>query len=55
MYHPIYQAGIYLAENGREECLACVAGLRQYAIAYPRLWEIADEVEKLYHTNTKSL
>ncbi len=51
MHHPIYEAGLFLAKDGRSECLACVAGLRQYSIAFPQFWDCADEIELLYAAN----
>lgn len=48
MHHPIYEAGLFLADEGRDECLACVAGLRQYSISFPQFWDCAGEIEKLY-------
>lgn len=45
LYRPIYDAGIFLARRGQDECLGCVAGLRQYAIAYPQMWDLADEID----------
>ncbi|WRT67323.1 uncharacterized protein IL334_004293 [Kwoniella shivajii] len=46
--HPIYSAGLYLANLGRSEYLICVAGLRQYSIIFPSLWDQADHLERLY-------
>lgn len=45
LYRPIYDAGMFLARRGQDECLGCVAGLRQYAMAYPQMWELAAEIE----------
>lgn len=53
IYKPIYEAGLYLARQGKEECLACVAGLRQYAIPFPSIWSSAEEIEILYLTTTE--
>lgn len=53
IYHPIYQAGLYLASQGKEECLACVAGLKQYAAPFPSIFALAQEIETLY-VNTKN-
>lgn len=41
-----------LAKAGRPECKTCIAGLRQYSIAFGHLWEVAEEVEQLYRANT---
>lgn len=49
LYHPIYEAGLYLAEQGREECMISVVGLRQYCIPYPQFWTQAEEIERLYN------
>jgi len=48
IHHPIYEAGLFLADDGRSECLACVAGLRQYSTAFPQFWETTDEIELRY-------
>jgi hypothetical protein len=42
LYRPIYDAGMFLARRGQEECLAC---LKQYADAYPQMWELGGEIE----------
>ncbi|WWD09924.1 hypothetical protein V865_008054 [Kwoniella europaea PYCC6329] len=52
--HPIYAAGEYLAALGRSEYLICVAGLRQYAIIYPSLWDQADKLDSIYQEATKT-
>ena len=44
----MYAAGLFLAEEGREECMACIAGLWQYSIPFPQFWEQADEIERVY-------
>jgi hypothetical protein len=46
--HPIYEAGLYLAKQGKEECLICIAGLKQYSIPFPSVWALAEEVEVIY-------
>ncbi|KIY34418.1 hypothetical protein I305_03200 [Cryptococcus gattii E566] len=48
IHHPIYEAGLYLAQRGRAEYLACVVGLKQYAITFPATWDDAEELEKIY-------
>ncbi|OXB38805.1 hypothetical protein J007_01408 [Cryptococcus neoformans] len=48
IHHPIYEAGLHLAQRGRAECLACVIGLKQYAITFPGTWDNAEELEKIY-------
>jgi len=48
IHHPIYEAGRFLADEGRSECQACVAGLRQYSTAFPQFWDCADEIEQRY-------
>ncbi len=48
LYRPIYDAGMYLARQGREDCLGCVAGLRLYATPYPQMWELAGEIEAAF-------
>lgn len=48
LYRPIYDAGMYLARQGREDCLGCVAGLRLYAAPYPQMWELATEIETAF-------
>jgi hypothetical protein len=53
IYHPIYEAGLYLAAQAKEECLICVAGLKQYSIPFPSIWSLAEEIEVLY-TSTKA-
>lgn len=45
LWRPIYDAGMYLARQGRDECLGCFAGLKQYAGPYPQMWEHALEIE----------
>ncbi|KAK6903149.1 hypothetical protein I203_108412 [Kwoniella mangroviensis CBS 8507] len=52
--HPIYAAGEYLASLGRSEYQICVAGLRQYAIIYPSLWDQADKLDSTYQEATKT-
>ena len=49
MYHPIYETGLFLAEQGHEHCLVSVAALRQYCLAYPQFWTQAEEIERLYN------
>jgi hypothetical protein len=39
---------MYLARNGRMEFIACVAGMKQYCIAYPQFWHQAEEMEEAY-------
>ena len=51
LHHPMHEAGLYLAEQGRDECFACVAGIRQYCIAYPQFWSQAEEIERTYNTH----
>ena len=46
--HPMYEAGRFLAEEGREECMASAAGLWQYSTPFPQFWESANEIERLY-------
>lgn len=48
LYYPIFLAGLMLAEAGKSEYLACVAGLKQYSISFGHLWELAEEVEHVY-------
>lgn len=48
LYRPIFDAGMYLARQGREDCLGCVAGLRLYAVPYPQMWELAAEIEAAF-------
>jgi hypothetical protein len=48
IYHPIYEAGLYLAKQGKEECLICVAGLKQYSIPFPSVAILAEEIEVIY-------
>ncbi|WOO81373.1 uncharacterized protein LOC62_03G004902 [Vanrija pseudolonga] len=45
LYRPMYDAGMFLARQGREESRALVAGLRQYAGPYPQMWDLALEIE----------
>ncbi|OCF45377.1 hypothetical protein I317_00622 [Kwoniella heveanensis CBS 569] len=52
IHHTIYEAGLYLASRGRSEHLICVAGLRQYSLAFPALWDQADELETVYAAAT---
>lgn len=42
------EAGRFLAAQGREEYLACVLGIRQYSIAFPQFWAVANELEETY-------
>jgi hypothetical protein len=49
LYHSIYEAGLYLAEQGREECMILVVGLRQHCIPYPQFWTQAEEIERLFN------
>ena len=49
LYHSIYEAGMYLAEQGREECMILVVGLRQHCIPYPQFWTQAEDIERLYN------
>lgn len=51
LFHPIYMAGLSLARTGRAECKSCIAGLRQYSIAYGYLWDSADELERVYQSS----
>ena len=46
--HPIWLAGCYLAESGRDECRICIAALRQYSVSFGHLWDLADEIESIY-------
>lgn len=48
IYHPIYEAGLYLAKQGKEECLICVEGLKQYSIPFPSVWVLAEEIEGIF-------
>lgn len=48
--HPAYLAGLILARSGKSECKPCIAGLRQYSIAFGHLWELAEEVEGIYQS-----
>ncbi|WVQ98940.1 hypothetical protein IAU59_006072 [Kwoniella sp. CBS 9459] len=48
MNHTLYEAGLYLAFRGRGEHLICIAGLRQYSLSFPALWDQADELETVY-------
>jgi hypothetical protein len=48
IYHPIYEAGLHLAKQGKEECLICVAGLKQYSIPFPSVWVLAEEIETIF-------
>ena len=48
IYHPIYEAGLYLAKQGKEECLICVAGLKQYSNTFPSVWALAEEIEIVF-------
>lgn len=48
LYKPIFDAGMYLARQGREDCLGCVAGLRQYAGPYPQMLDCALEIQKTF-------
>ncbi|KAK8869613.1 hypothetical protein IAR55_000180 [Kwoniella newhampshirensis] len=50
-HHPVYEAGRYLASQGRVESLACVAGLKQYSTTFPAMWTQAEEVERIYEMN----
>ncbi|WVF71971.1 hypothetical protein IAT40_006781 [Kwoniella sp. CBS 6097] len=52
IHHTIYEAGLYLASRGRTEHLICIAGLRQYSLSFPALWDQADELESVYATAT---
>jgi hypothetical protein len=51
LYRPIYDAGLFLARRGQDESLGCVAGLKQYATAYPQMWELADEIQAVLQKN----
>ena len=55
LIYPVYLAGLLLAESGKDEALVCVAGLKQYSIAYGYLWELAEEVEKLHERSVADL
>jgi hypothetical protein len=48
LLQPMIEAGTYLAGQAREECMACVAGIHQYAAAYPSCWARAKEIEAIY-------
>lgn len=48
IYHPIYEAGLYLARQGNEEYQACSAALRQYSSPFPSIWYLAKEIEGVY-------
>ncbi|WVQ71867.1 hypothetical protein IAR50_001409 [Cryptococcus sp. DSM 104548] len=45
---PIYEAGLYLAKQGKVECLACIVGLKQYSITFPAMWSQVKELERVY-------
>nr|XP_019013725.1 uncharacterized protein I206_01796 [Kwoniella pini CBS 10737]OCF52506.1 hypothetical protein I206_01796 [Kwoniella pini CBS 10737] len=45
---PIFLAGEYLASLGKSEYLICVAGLKQYSVIYPSLWDQADLLDQIY-------
>lgn len=49
--HPAYVAGVVLARASRPEYKTCVAGLRQYSIAFGHLWEQAEELEQIYRSS----
>lgn len=51
LYRPIFDAGMYLARQGREDCLGCVAGLRQYAGPYPQMLDCALEIQETLFAN----
>ncbi|KLT46287.1 hypothetical protein CC85DRAFT_59374 [Cutaneotrichosporon oleaginosum] len=55
LYRPIYDGGMYLARQGRDDCLGCVAGLRLYATAYPQMWELARDIESAFLATTQPL
>lgn len=48
----MYLAGKVLANSGKEESKSCIAGLRQFSLAYPHLWELADELDTVYASRT---
>lgn len=52
LYRPIYDAGMFLARRGQDESLACIAGLRQYATAYPQVWALAADIERTLALST---
>lgn len=41
----IYEAGIYLGRLGREEAQQCIAGLRQYGMAYEEAYDRLEDIE----------
>ncbi|BEI79573.1 hypothetical protein CcaverHIS002_0101020 [Cutaneotrichosporon cavernicola] len=51
LYRPIYDAGMFLAREGLDDCLGCIAGLRLYSAAYPQIWELAAEIEAAFLFN----
>jgi len=55
LHQPIYEAGLFLAEQGREECMIAVAGLQQYCIPYPQFWPRAEEIERLFRARQASV
>ena len=51
LFPALREAGYYLAERGRNECMACVTGLKDfYCISYPQLWDDAINMEKVFVT-----
>ncbi|WVQ78529.1 hypothetical protein IAT38_000615 [Cryptococcus sp. DSM 104549] len=48
IHHPIYEAGLHLAQRARPECLACIVALKQYAVSYPGIWAQAEALEEVY-------
>ena len=54
LHQPIYEAGMFLADQAREECTIAVVGLRQYCIPYPQLWARAEEIEWLFRMRQSS-
>ena len=55
IYHPIYEAGLYLAKQGKEEHHICVAALKQYSIPLPSVRALVEEIEGGYYSFLNSL
>lgn len=48
LYRPIFDAGMYLARQGLEDCMGCVAGLKQYSGPYPQMLECALDIQRTF-------
>lgn len=51
-YRPIFDSGMYLARQGNMDCMGCILALKQYAVAYPQMWDLALEIETALNRKT---